>query len=189
MLGPTYACCLFANKQIAKFEEATKCTLQVWRLDDPQHPHTLVPETGTVMYGLSLGGDHLALVHNRATVRVYDVSSGITLVREYTPPQGTQGFGHYAKAALSEDVVAASDGRKKNICLWKRESGEIMRTLTNTDLMSPMYATLTFHGATLVHSGPGTSISQVLGWEWAKMSAHRCTQSLPPAPPSISKGV
>ena len=158
-LGTNYACCLFADSLPGDFDEADKCVLQVWSLDDLEHPHTLVPETDTVMYGLSLDGDHLALVHNRATVRVYDVSSGITLVREYTPPQGTERFGAYARSALSEQLVAATDGNRQELVMWARDTGTLLRAFSAAYSVSALRTTLKFTGKRLIFSGPGQGIT------------------------------
>ena len=159
VLGADVVCVLFANMNTRAMDLVSKCALQVWRLDDLEHPHTLAPETATPMFGLSLDGDHLALVHNRATVRVYDVSSGITLVREYTPPEGTERSGAYARSALSEQLVAATDGNRQELVMWARDTGTLLRAFSAAYSVSALRTTLKFTGKRLIFSGPGQGIT------------------------------
>ena len=129
LLEDKYLCVLFCDGQplVPGWSgPSPHSALQVWRRDDLEHPHTLTAETRTLMYGLSLDGDHLALVHNCATVRVFDLRAGITLVREYALPQGMGPLTDLGRAALSEHFVAASDAR--NIVIWVRETGSVRET-------------------------------------------------------------
>ena len=59
---------------------------------------------------------------------------------------------------MSELFVAATDGDSK-VFLWARETGQFMRALDIAYPVHPMFTTLSFHGLTLVHSGPGSGIT------------------------------
>ena len=111
------------------------------------------------MWGLSLDGDHLALVHNRATVRVYDVSSGITLVREYTPPQNQMHLGDSMKTALSERYVAVLSGDTPSVCIWVRQTGAVHSVTAPASSVPTGFTALQLLGDTLVHTIAGGGIT------------------------------
>ena len=158
VLGEHHLCVIYSGAHPAHLEDATKCAMEVWRIDDPDFSRSSCQIDGNpVLFGLSnIHAHYVALVKRRAVVCLYDISHGPHFVRSYRPPPSPSSspnistnnnhsititsasagssappllFHHYARTALSEHFVAADADQGRRVFVWARESGILLHSI------------------------------------------------------------